>query len=107
MKFNNLAEQTKALFSGTVLLGEYYSNIEVYEEEALSFGVDSDFINMEYPYQVYAVELRTDYDLNAKEYEAAGVFYSDKLGAYVWPVFTFGTSWELTSPQNIHVDYQD
>lgn len=107
MKFNNLAEQSKALFAGTVLLSEYYCNIENFEEDAINSGVSVDFIELGYPMQVYAVELRTDYDMNAKEYEAAGVIYSDSLGAYIWPIFSCGTSWQTAEPQNIFTDWEE
>ena len=97
MEFITLAQQVAALFAGTVLLENYSGATyyaESFENEALEAWGE--------PLQVYAVELRTDYDANAKEYEAAGVYYSEALGCYVWPVLSCGTSWNIASPQNIY-----
>ena len=97
MKFSNLADQARALFAGTVLLENYNRDGMTYNEENESNpGLDI----WGEPVQVYAVELRTDYEANATEYEAAGVYYSEELGAYLWPVFSYN-DWATVNPQNI------
>ena len=96
MNFITLAQQVATLFAGTVLL-ENYSGATYYEESATNEALES----WGEPMQVYAVELRTDYEANATEYEAAGVYFSDSLGCYMWPVLSCGTSWQTAAPQNI------
>lgn len=97
MEFRNLAEQARTLFAGTVLLENYNSDGMTYSEESENnTGLDI----WGEPVQVYAVELRTAYDALAKEYEAAGVYYSEDLGAYLWPVFSYN-EWTTVNPQNI------
>lgn len=103
MKFNNLAEQIKTLFAGTVLIEGDQVAANYYEESATNAGLEV----WGEPFQIYAVELRTDYATNAKEYDAAGVYYSELLGCYLWPVLSCGISWNTKEPQNIFTDWED
>lgn len=41
-------------------------------------------------YQIYIVELNGEYN---EEHEKLCIFYDNELGAYIMPVFHFGTAW--------------
>lgn len=101
MNFKNLAEQTRTLFAGMVLLDTDKPVFNYYIETEDYPGLGSWVDPSKFPKQFYAVELRTDYEANAKEYEAAGVYYSNMLGCYMWPLLKSCGAWQMTSPQNI------
>lgn len=101
MEFRTLAQQVATLFAGTVLLENY--NKEDYYKDVSRCVVGEVLEDMGQPFQVYAVELRTAYEWNRAEYEAAGVFYSSAVGCFMWPLLSCETSWDIAKPQNIYI----
>lgn len=57
------------------------------------YEAESDYIfhTLNSVYQTYIVELNGEYN---EEHERLCIFYDNEVGAYILPVFHFGTAWD-------------